>query len=121
MLRRLIAFLLIAESIVNGMHVAGLLPALPGHDVSVVVLILARGLVGALQFAGGWTLAKRRPAGAPLARTALLVAAVLTTLDVGLNLAPTPVYYWYRWQFTAAYWAYAVLAAWWLGTSKRAG
>jgi hypothetical protein len=74
------------------------------------VLILARGLLGALQFAGGWMLANRRPAGVVIARWALLAGAALTVLDVGFRLAPTNIYYWYRWQATAAYCIYALAA-----------
>ena len=81
-----------------------------GYDPVAKLLIVARGFVGALQFAGGWTLAARRPAGHVLARAALLVAAVITTLDVGFDLAPMDVYPWWRWQVAGAYWIYAIVA-----------
>jgi len=113
-LSRLLAFLLIAESLFHARYVAGLLPVLAGYDVVAVVLIVARGLIAALQFMGGWTLATSRPAARPLASTALIAAAALTTLDVGLDLAPTSVYHWLRWQVTGGYWAYALAAAWYL-------
>lgn len=109
---RLLAFLLIAEGIFNAVYVAGLVSALPGHDASVVVFVLLRGLVSALQFAGGWSLAERRPGGLPLARASLIAGAVLTTFDVGLNLAPTNIPYWYRWHWTGIYWIYALVAIW---------
>jgi hypothetical protein len=105
-----ISLCLLLESAFNALHVAALLSVIGGYDPVAKLLIAARGLVGALQFAGGWTLAARRPAGPVLARTALLVAAVITTLDVGFDLAPMDVYPWWRWQVTAAYWIYAMVA-----------
>lgn len=108
MVTRLLAFLLIAESLFGVLRVAGLLPLLPGHDAIAIALILARGLLGALQFAGGWMLATRRPQGFALARWAFLGGAILTPFDVGLGLAPTSIYAWLRWQVTAAYVAYAI-------------
>ena len=66
--------------------------------------------MGVLQFTGGWLLANRRPAGVVFARWALLAGAVLTIFDVGLQLAPTSVYHWYRWHVTVAYGVYAVAA-----------
>ena len=116
---RLVAFLLIAEAIVNGLSVATLISALPGHDTSVVIFVLLRGLVSALQFAGGWSLAQRRPSGIALAQVALLAGAVLTLFDVGLNLAPTNVPYWYRWHWTTIYCVYAVAALWYLRKQSR--
>ena len=111
---RLLSFLLIGEAIVNGLGVATLISALPGHDTSVVIFVLVRGLVSASQFAGGWSLADRRPSGLTLARASLLAGAILTTFDVGLNLAPTNIPYWYRWHWTAIYWVYALVAIWFL-------
>ena len=110
MLRRLLSVLLLLESLAAGVYVARLVPALPGHDFSVIVVILARGVVGTLQFAAGWMLATRRLPGVPLARLAFASSAVVTTLAVGLNLAPTGVYPWWRWQFTGGYWVYALAA-----------
>lgn len=110
-LSRLIAFLLIAESLFGALRFAELLSQLRIYDAVAIALILARGLLGALQFVGGWQLANRRPAGPALARAALISGAVLTILDVGLNLAPTGIYYWYRWHVTAAYFVYAIVAA----------
>jgi hypothetical protein len=118
---RLVAFLLITEAIVNGLSVGSLISALPGHDASVVVFVLLRGLVSALQFAGGWSLAERRASGPALARASLLAGAGLTFFDVGLNLAPTNIPYWYRWHWTAIYCVYALAALWWLSRSRQRG
>lgn len=115
---RLLAFLLIAEALFGGVRVAGLLPRLPGYDVVAIALILARGLLGALQFTGGWLLATHRPQGPVIARSAFLGGALLTVFDVGLGLAPTSIYAWLRWQVTAVYAAYAIAAAIFLATRK---
>lgn len=115
MVIRLIAFALIAESMFGALYVANLLSQLGVYDAVAIALIIARGALGAAQFIAGWTLANRRPAGRNLARGALVAGAVLTILGVGFNLAPTSVYYWYRWHVTAAYCAYATGAAWYLG------
>ena len=107
---RLIAFLLIAEALTGALRVAGLLPRLGGYDAVAVALILARGGLGVLQFTGGWLIATHRPQGRVIAGWALIGGAVLTPVDVGLGLAPTSIYPWYRWRFTIAYVAYALLA-----------
>ncbi len=111
-MRAVLSALLIIEAFGAGLYVAGLVSALPGHDPLVIVVILARGVVGALQFTAGWVLVNRRPPGVALARYAFLSSAILTTLAVGFNLAPTSVYPWWRWQVTAIYWVYAMGALW---------
>jgi hypothetical protein len=116
-MRVVLSVLLILEALNAGFYVANLIPALPGHDLSVVVVILARGVVGALQFTASWLLIHKRPPAVALARYAFLSSAILTTLAVGFNLAPTSVYPWWRWQVTTIYWGYAVVALWIL--SKR--
>ena len=104
---RLIAFLLILEAMLGGLNAASLLSSIGGYDGIARALILGRGLLGALQFVGGWQLANRRPQGYVISRWALVAGAALTPLDVGLNLAPSPVYPWWRWQATTAYAIYA--------------
>jgi hypothetical protein len=113
---RLLASLLIAESMFGALRVAGLVSRLGGYDAVAVILILARGLLCALQFVSGWLLANRRPQGFALAPWAFVAAALLTPLDVGLGLAPTDIYPWLRWRVTLGYDAYAIAAAaflWW--------
>jgi hypothetical protein len=77
-----------------------------------VALILAGGAVGALQAASGVLLLERKPQGRALGQTALVLSAVLTTLIVGVRLAPSDIYYWIRWEFTAGYWTYALIGIW---------
>ena len=115
---RLLAFLLIADSMFGALYVSGLLSQLGGYDWIAVALILARGMIGALQFIGGWLLANRRPTGFALARWGLIAGAIHTILALGLNLAPTNIYYWYRWHVTAGYCVYAGIANWFLHTRR---
>jgi len=109
---RVIAFLLIAESLVGALNFTQLIAQIGIYAPVTIGLILLRMMVNALLFVGGWTLANRRPQGPALARYALLASAAVTILDVGLNLAPTMVYPWWRWQVTGGYVIYAVLCIW---------
>ena len=107
LIARLIAFLLILEAMFAGLYVVNQLDQLGMNGSVALTLILARGLAGALQFAGGWLLATRRPPGAVLAQWGLAAGAVITILGVGFNLAPTSIYHWLRWQVTGIYCVYA--------------
>jgi hypothetical protein len=113
---RVLGFLLILESFLAALYLSQLISALPGHDASVVALILARGGAGALQFTAGWLLISRRPTGVVVARWAIVCAMAWELLAVGFNLAPTGVYPWWRWQVTGAYALYA--GAIWIVLSK---
>ena len=104
---RVVAFLLIAESLLTAARMASMLPVLAVYDGVALLLIVLRALLVPLQFAGGWSVASRRPQGPPLARAALVLGAALTVFDVGLGLAPSPVYPWWRWQAALAYAIYA--------------
>ena len=102
----------------GGLRTAELISRLGGYDAVAVALIVARGLLGALQFIGGWLLATRRPQGFGLSQWAFAGAALITPFDVGLGLAPTSIYPWLRWQFTIAYDVYAIAAWFYLRTRK---
>jgi hypothetical protein len=115
---RVIAFCLIAESMFGALRLSVLLSQLGIYDALAVALILARGGVNVLQFTGGWLLANHRPAGGVFARSALIAGAVLTIFDVGLQLAPTDIYHWYRWHVTVGYGLYAVAAIWCLALQQ---
>ena len=91
-----------------GLYIADLLGQLQIYDSIAIALIVARGLLGAVQFAGGWLIATHRPAGPLLAQWGLAGGALVTLLGVGFGLAPTSIYHWLRWQATGAYVAYAV-------------
>jgi hypothetical protein len=107
---RLIAFLLIFEAMFAGLYVANTLGQLEMYDTIAVALILARGLLGAVQFTGGWLLATSRPQAFALAQWGLAGGAVVTLAGVGFNLAPTSIYHWLRWQATGVYVVYAIVA-----------
>jgi hypothetical protein len=109
---RLIAFLLLAESLFGALNFTQLISQLGIYTPLTIALILVRAVVNAFLFTGGWTLANRRPQGPALASYALAASAVLTMFDVGLNLAPTMVYSWWRWQVTLGYFIYAVICIW---------
>lgn len=109
---RLIAFLLLAESLFGALNFTQLISQIGIYTPLTITLILLRAAVNALLFVGGWTLANRQPQGPALARYALLASAVLTVFDVGLNLAPTTIYPWWRWEVTAGYGIYVTLCIW---------
>ena len=109
---RLIAFLLIAESLVGALNFTQLISQIGIYTPLTIALILLRAVVNAFLFVGGWTLANQRPQGPALARYALLASGVLTVFDVGLNLAPSMVYPWWRWQVTGGYLIYAAACIW---------
>jgi len=115
---RLIAFALIFEAMFACLYVANALGQLGIYDTVAVALIVARGLLGALQFSGGWLLATGRPPGAVLAQWGLAGGAIVTILGVGFNLAPTSIYHWLRWHATGVYVVYAVAA---IGVLRRRG
>ena len=104
---RVLCVLFVAEAFLAALYLSQLISALPGHDASVIALILARGLVGALQFTAGWLLGARRPVGFVVARWAIVGAMTWELLAVGFNLAPSDIYPWWRWQATGAYALYA--------------
>jgi hypothetical protein len=102
------AVLLILEGLSSGVWVAGLLGSLQGHGAVAVILVLARGLVGALQFTSGWLLLTRRLPAIVLAQAALLVSALLVVLETGFRLVPSNAVPTYRWLWVAVYLAYAL-------------
>jgi hypothetical protein len=109
-MRRVVALLLIAEGVWTLMWLTQLLSSLGWRDKSSVALILARGVVGAMQLTTGWGLAGKRPSALPLARWVLLVSAVLFTVEIGWRLTPTDLDPTYRWPLVVAYWVYALVA-----------
>lgn len=109
-LLRVLALLLIAEGVWTLVWLTQLLSSLGWRDKSSVALILARGVVGAMQLTTGWGLASRRPAALALARWVLLVSAVLFTFEMGWQLTPTDIDPTFRWPLVLAYWVYAVVA-----------
>jgi hypothetical protein len=111
----LIALLLVVEGLSTGLWIARLVPRLSGFDAFVVVLMVMRGLVGAMQLTGGVFLLGRRAAAVTLSRWALIASAILTTLEIGERLAPSGLVPSLRWPLVGAYWIYALGAVAYLG------
>ena len=107
---RILGLLLTAEGVWTLVWLTQLLSSLGWRDKSSVAVILARGIVGAMQLMTGWGLASRRPPALPLARWVLLVSAVLLTVETGWQLTPTDIDPTFRWPLVLAYWVYAGVA-----------
>jgi hypothetical protein len=112
--RQALAFLLILEAIVTEIWIAGLLPSLAAYDAVVLVLVVARAIIAAALFMGGWLLLNQRPAAAPIAGPALLVSAGLMTVEIGFRMAPSNLDPTFRWPVVGLYWVYALVASWYL-------
>jgi hypothetical protein len=115
---RLIAFLLIFEAMFAALYISNEIGQLGASGPIALILVIARGLAGAVQFAGGWLIATRRPPGPVIAQWGLGLGAVITLFGVGFALAPTSIYYWLRWQATLVYGLYAVSAILFLQSRK---
>ena len=116
---RLLGFLLVAEGTYTVVWLTGLLPTLGWRGGTSVALMAARAIVGALQLTSGWWLSSRQPRAAALARTALLLSAGFTTLELGAGLSPSDLDPTFRWPAVALYWVYALGAAWLLRRQDR--
>lgn len=107
----LIALLLIVEGLSTGLWIARVVPMLSVLGALVIGLMLARGLIGAMQLAGGVFLLGRRPAAVTLSQWALIGSATLTTFEIGERLVPTNLVPSLRWPLVGAYWVYALGAS----------
>ena len=116
----LIAALLIAEAMWTVPRLAAVVYTIAAYDPVAIGLIAARACVTAAQLTAATLLVQRRPPARPIARIALVAAAVLLTLEAGFNLAPSAVYPFWRWQIVTVYWLYVVVAVWWLKSVDRA-
>lgn len=116
---RVLALLLTAEGVWTLVWLTQLLSSLGWRDKSSVALILARGVVGAVQLSTGWGLASRRPSALALARWVLLVSAVLFTVETGWQVTPTDLDPTFRWPLVGMYWVYALGAVWVLGRQDQ--
>jgi len=108
-LRILIGGVLILEGLSAALGVAGRLPMLPVYPIPVLLMIGARGLIGAMEAMSGWLVLDQRPAAVPLARLAILLSAVHITLGVGFSLGPTNLDPAFRTPFVIGYWVFAAL------------
>jgi hypothetical protein len=106
-LTKLLAVLLLAEAVRTAFWIAELLPSLGWRGHWILLLVLARAGVGALQIASTVLLFDASARGVRLAQIALISSAVLLTLEIGLRLAPSDVDPSFRWWIVGAYWVYA--------------
>lgn len=79
------------------------------YDATVWALTLARGLATALTGAAAYSLIQQRPPARALARLAVLVSALLLTLELGVGLAPNSLTPGTQGPIVGAYWVYAVV------------
>lgn len=107
---RVLGFLLIAEGVSTLFWLVTLLSSLWWRDRSSVVVIIARGVIGALQLVSGWGLASRSVSAPALARWALGLSAALLALEIGFHLSPSNLDPTYRWPLVWAYAVYALVA-----------
>jgi hypothetical protein len=105
------------EGLATGLRSTQFIPVLVVYSGFTVAMLVMRAFVGVLQFASGWMLVQDGPFGRKCGRTALVVSAVLTTLELGFRLAPTSVFPSYRWPLVGAYWVYAMAGLWILSRS----
>lgn len=107
---RVLGLLLIAEGVSTLFWLVMLLPSLGWRDRSSVAVIVARGVIGALQLVSGWGLASRNVSAPALARWALGLSAALLALEMGFHLSPSNLDPTYRWPLVWAYAVYALVA-----------
>lgn len=108
MRRTIPAAFLLFEGVSGAVWVAGLISMLQAYGVLTAVLVVARGLAGALQCAGGVMLLTRRPPGQVFGQLGFASGAVLATLETGFRFVPTNSFPTYRWVWVAIYWVYAL-------------
>jgi hypothetical protein len=89
---------------------AGVIPGVAAIGVTAFGLVAIRGLVGSIEAISAWLLIRNEPAARPLSIVALVGAAIVTTLIVGLGLAPSDVPPGVRGYVVAAYWLVAAAA-----------
>jgi hypothetical protein len=98
---------------------AGVIPGAAAIGMSALGLVVARGLVGSVEAISAWLLFRDEPAARPLSIVALIGAAILTTLIVGLGLAPSDVPPGARGLLVAIYWLVAAVAIYWSACSAE--
>lgn len=95
--RRFIGVWLMADGVWTGLWFAGLAGSMGGRDAVSVMAIVARLLVAALSVTAGWLISQRRPAGAPLGSTALVLIALFSLIHAGTGVLPSNLDPSFRW------------------------
>jgi hypothetical protein len=116
LLRAIVGVLLIFDAIDTVVWVTRVLPGAAALDPLALLLVVARAITGGVEAMAAWQLLRGGPAARPLALLAAASAATLTTLVVGLGLAPSNVMPGMRIDVVAWYWLVFVVV---LGILKR--
>lgn len=116
---RVVAGLLLAEAVMNGMWVARLIPRLHLYGLLVGAFVVLRAAVAALQGTAGMMIVAGRPAAILFGQRALLLSAGLLTFELGARIAPTNLFPSWRWPAVGLYWTYALAAIWVLERAAR--
>jgi hypothetical protein len=106
---RIISLLLLVDAVDTVVYLDRVLPSAASLPTLALWLIALRLVAGALEARAGWLLWRDRPAGRPLALVALIGAATLTTLIVGLGLGPSAMAPRSRLPVVACYWVVALV------------
>jgi hypothetical protein len=109
--RGLVAVFFIVDAADTAVWLAGVVPEAATLDGPALGLVVARGLVASVEAIAVWLLVRNAPAARPLSIAAVIGAAILTTLIVGLGLAPSDIPPGVRIDVVAAYWLVAVVGA----------
>lgn len=107
-LRTFFAILLALEALNAMLWAARIVSAASAYDVVVLLMVLLRVVVSALQGAAAWLLTGGAPSGVPLARLAFLASALLLVGEIGFRLAPSSLQPGLRMPVVVAYWLYAL-------------
>ncbi len=107
--RVLLCGCLLLEGASTALWITSRLPMLTAYAGLTLAIMLARGLMGALQLTVGSLLWRRAPAGVALAPGVFLASAALYTLELGFRLRPSSVYPGARWLLVVGYAAYAII------------
>jgi hypothetical protein len=106
--RGLVAIFFIVDAADTVAWLAGVIPETAALDGTAIGLVVLRALVGSVEAIAAWLLVRNAPAARPLSIVAVIGAASLTTLIVGLGLAPSDIPPGVRIDVVAAYWLVAV-------------
>ncbi len=108
--RGLAATFFVLDAADTAAWLASVIPETATLDGRALGLLVARGLVASVEAIAAWLLVRNAPTARPLAAVAVIGAATLTTLIVGLGLAPSDVPPGARGFLVAMYWLIAAAA-----------
>ena len=108
--RGLAAIFFVLDAADTAVWLASVIPETAALDGRALGLVVARGLVASVEAIAAWLLVRNAPTARPLAIAAVIGAATLTTLIVGLGLAPSDVPPGARGSLVAMYWLIAAVA-----------